>query len=219
MRIGVVGGSGGVGASTFAAVLAWAAGSGILVDLDPVGGGLDVLLGIEHEPGARWSGLRLDGGRLDPELLADGLPRWAGVPVLAVDLPPPDGPEPVLAAASGKGVAVIDLPRASSPSRDAAAAGCEFVVMVVEARVRCLAAARAVLASLPDVPVGVLVRRGDVPSGDVAAVVGVNLLGAVPAMARGIDLTGGRVPRALARVAAGVLDGALDGALDGLGPR
>lgn len=205
--IGVVGGNGGVGASTFAAVLAWAAASGVLVDLDPVGGGLDVLLGIEHEPGARWSGLRLDGGRLDPELLAGGLPRWAGVPVLAVDLPPPDDVAPVLAAASGAGVAVIDLPRAASPARDAAAAVCDFVVVLVQARVRSLAAARAVLASLPDVPVGVLLRQADVPHDEAAALIGAEPLGAVPAAGRGVDLTGGRVPRGLARVAAGVLDG------------
>src|SRR6185312_17116098 len=88
--IGVIGGNGGVGASTFAAVLAWAAVSGVLVDLDPVGGGVDVLLGIERAPGARWSGLRLDGGRLAPEVLTAGLPRWAGVPVLAADRSPPD---------------------------------------------------------------------------------------------------------------------------------
>jgi hypothetical protein len=205
--IGVVGGNGGVGASTFAAVLAWDATSGVLVDLDPVGGGLDVLLGIEQEPGARWSGLRLDGGRLDPSLLAGGLPRWAGVPVLAVDLSPPEVVEPVLAAASHGGVAVIDLPRAASYTRDAVAAACDFVVVVVEARVRPLAAARAVLAALPDVPVGVLLRRGDVPMDDVAALLGVGPMGTVPAAARGVDLTDGRVPRGLARVAAGVLDG------------
>src|SRR5262249_43474442 len=43
--IGVVGGRGGAGASTFAAVLAAMAGLGgraILVDLDPIAGGLDV---------------------------------------------------------------------------------------------------------------------------------------------------------------------------------
>lgn len=206
--IGVVGGSGGVGASTFAAVLAWAAVSGVLVDLDPVGGGVDVLLGIEHEPGARWSGLRLEGGRLDPEVLSGGLPRWAGVPVLAADRSPPDEVEPVLAAAAaGAGVAVLDLPRARSAARDAAAASCDVVVVLVEARVRAVAAARAVLSALPDVPVGVLLRRADLPRDEVAAVLGVAPLGTVPVVIRGVDLSGGRPPRSLVRVAAGVLDG------------
>ena len=69
---GVVGGSGGVGASTFAAVLAAVTARAMLVDIDVVGGGIDVLLGIEDVPGARWSGLRVGGGRLDPGSLADG---------------------------------------------------------------------------------------------------------------------------------------------------
>lgn len=207
--IGVVGGSGGIGASTFAAVLAWAAAVAVLVDLDPVGGGLDVLLGVEQEPGARWSGLQLDGGHLDAGLLAGGLPRWAGVPVLAVDLPPPSAEAvlQVVAAASGNAVAVLDLPRVGSPSRNAAATVCDVVLVLVEARVRPLAAARAVLAALPDVPIGVLVRRGDVPVDDAAAVIGADPLGTVPTLSRGVDLSGGRVPRGLARVAAGVLDG------------
>jgi cellulose biosynthesis protein BcsQ len=203
----VLGGSGGVGASTFAAVLAWAAGRAVLVDLDPVGGGLDVLLGIEDQPGARWSGVRLDGGRLDPQLLADGLPRWAGVPVLAADLSPPTASiEPVLAAASAVGVAVLDLPRGLSPPRDAAAERCDVVLVLAEARVRPLAAARAVLATLPDVPAGVLVRRGDVPVEEAIGLLGSDPVGFVPMVARGVDLTGGRVPHGLARVAAGVVD-------------
>src|SRR5664279_4433323 len=89
--IGVIGGSGGAGSSYFAAVLAALCLPSVLLDVDPVGGGVDVLLGIESVPGARWSGLRLDGGRLDPALLADGLPRWRDVAVLATDaeVPPP----------------------------------------------------------------------------------------------------------------------------------
>ncbi|MGH8862840.1 MAG: septum site-determining protein Ssd, partial [Jatrophihabitantaceae bacterium] len=86
--IGVIGGSGGVGASTFASVVASVAGRAVLIDLDTVGGGIDVLLGMEETAGARWSGLRVGGGYLDPALLADGLPRWRDVAVLAADEPP-----------------------------------------------------------------------------------------------------------------------------------
>ena len=116
--LGVVGGSGGAGSSTFAAVLARTAPSAMLIDLDLVGGGLDVLLGIEATPGARWSGVQLDGGRLDPELLERGLPRWCGVPVLAVDsgVLPPIGA--VLAAARERGTVVLDLPRQPDPVRE-----------------------------------------------------------------------------------------------------
>src|SRR5579875_2141374 len=86
--VAVLGGSGGVGASTFAAALATAAGRAVLVDCDPLGGGIDVLLGVEAVPGARWSGLRVNGGRLDPHALDEGLPRWRDVRVLAADAPP-----------------------------------------------------------------------------------------------------------------------------------
>lgn len=56
--LAVLGGSGGAGASTLAAALAWrAAGRGetvVLVDVDRLGGGLDLLLGAERVPGWRW---------------------------------------------------------------------------------------------------------------------------------------------------------------------
>src|SRR3954468_4077584 len=95
--IGVVGGSGGVGASSFAAVLAVVAGDSVLVDLDVAGGGVDVLLGIERMAGARWSGLQLAGGRLAPTALISGLPHWGRCAVLAADVPELD-PEAVLQA-------------------------------------------------------------------------------------------------------------------------
>jgi hypothetical protein len=72
--VGVVGGSGGVGASTFAAVLALGAaratrGPAVLIDLDPIGGGIDVLLGVQSIPGLRWSGVSGAGSPLLAESL------------------------------------------------------------------------------------------------------------------------------------------------------
>jgi len=229
--LGVVGGSGGIGASTFAARLAAAAAPATLVDLDPVGGGLDTLLGIEQLPGARWSGLRLAGGYLDPALLAEGLPRWRSVAVLAADVPPTPAPAvQVVEVASLGGPVVVDLPRHPCPLRDEVLPGCALVVAVVAAGVRELAAARAVLQSLPGVavdgvpvdgvpvdgvpvdgvPVGVVLRRGPVPVAEAVALLGAPLLGVLPASA---PATG--VPRAVGRVAAGLLDGLSDGLSDG----
>lgn len=209
--MGVIGGSGGVGSSTFAAVLAWAA-RGTLVDLDPWGGGIDVLLGIESVPGARWSGVRVGGGRLEPALLSAGLPRWAGVPVLAADRSPPsDGLNEVLAAVAELGCVVLDLPRAPSAERDLALEACALVVVVGRAGVRQLTAARAVISALPDVNVGVVLRRGEVPMGDAEPLVGAALLGVVPHLTRQLPLGSGRPPRTLLRVAAGILDGLATG--------
>jgi hypothetical protein len=202
--VGVLGGSGGVGASRFAAALAAAALPSMLVDVDGVGGGVDVLLGIEAVAGARWSALRLDGGWLDPALLADGLPRWGSVAVLATDAGPP--PETaalqVVDAAAEFGAVVVDLPRAPSPMRDAVLRRCTLCVVLAVAEVRELAAARALLRTLPATPVGAVVRRGTLAVGDAAALLGVPLLGVLPVL----DRSSG-VPRATARVASGVVDG------------
>jgi hypothetical protein len=209
--LGVVGGSGGVGASTFAAVLAAVTGRAMLVDLDVVGGGIDVLLGIEGVPGARWSGLRVGGGRLDPKLLADGLPRWGPVPVLAADSPPDsaDAVAQVLAAAASLGPVVIDLGRGPTGPRDAGVARCVLVVLLAVAQVRGLIAARAVAASLSGAPTGLVLRRGSVAPDQAAPMTATALIGVVPALAASRDrvVDARRPPRALARMAAGVLDG------------
>jgi secretion/DNA translocation related CpaE-like protein len=206
--VGVLGGSGGVGASTFAAALATSAGRAVLIDCDPVGGGIDVLLGIEAVPGARWSGLRVDGGRLDPQLLDDGLPRWRDVRVLAADVAPPaNGLAEVVTAAAELGVVVVDLPREPGPLRAAALECCRLCVLLASARVSALAAARATMPA--GAAVGVVLRRGPradaIPTVDAVRMLGAPLLGALPAL-DGSDV-GAEIPRTLLRVAAGVLDG------------
>jgi MinD-like ATPase involved in chromosome partitioning or flagellar assembly len=207
--LGVVGGSGGVGASSFAAVLAAVAGESLLVDLDVAGGGLDVVLGIEGEAGARWSGLHLAGGRLDPEELRAGLPRWGSCAVLAADTAELD-PEAVLQVvevAGPDGPVVIDLPRRSCAERAAALLRCDLVVIVARGDVSGLVGAHAVVAALPELPVGVVVRRGDVPAAQAARLVEVPLLGELPALGSRLVLDPRRLPRRSASVAEGVLAG------------
>lgn len=208
--VGVVGGRGGVGASTFAAVLALMCG-GVLVDLDPLAGGVDVLLGIEHVPGARWSQLRLAGGRLDSQALIGGLPRWGPVPVLAADAGGPDrlGAAAVLDAAAQVGPVVLDLPRAPTAGGEVAISRCALVVVVVPATVAGVAGARTVRGTIRGAPIGLLVRRGPVPAGQVGRLVGAPVLGVLGGRrlspVRGLDPGG--VPRRLRRVARGLLDG------------
>lgn len=206
----MVGGSGGVGASTFAAVLALVAAPSVLIDLDVAGGGIDVVLGIEQAPGARWSGLRLAGGRLDPALLADGLPRAGPVAVLAADTVAVDSAAvlQVLDAAGELGCVVLDLPRASCAARAAGLLRCDLVVVVARADVAGLVAAHATVSALPDRPIGLVVRRGTVDPGEAAGMVGVPLLGVLPPLAGApLVLDPRRPPRSSARVAAGVLTG------------
>ncbi|WP_295653117.1 chromosome partitioning protein [uncultured Dietzia sp.] len=76
-RLVVLGAVGGCGTSTLAAALAIRASPRrrtLLVETDPCGTGLDLLLGVEDEPGLRLQDVRADLGGPDPEAL------WAAVP-------------------------------------------------------------------------------------------------------------------------------------------
>jgi hypothetical protein len=201
--IGVVGGHGGIGASSFAAVLA-AVGGATLVDLDAIGGGCDVLLGIEDVPGARWSAMRLGGGSLDGAALAAALPSWRRTPVLAADAPPNHFAE-VVRAASTVGPVVLDLPRGVFDVRDEAASLCSLVVVLAAAEVRPLVAARTLIGGLPDVPVGAVIRRGTVPTARVSEYLGTPLVGVLRRRCR-VEPTR-PLPRDVARLARGVLGG------------
>lgn len=153
----VVGGAcGGAGASTLAAALAVAAGGAaadggvLLVDGDGWAAGLDLLLGAEREPGLRWPELVGVSGRVAGPALAAALPEAAGVAVLSASREhPQELPAEALLAvcagarASGCGV-VLDLP-VRSPAAEALLAEADLSVLLVPARLRAAAAARALL--------------------------------------------------------------------------
>jgi secretion/DNA translocation related CpaE-like protein len=123
--IGVLGGSGGVGASVVAAGLALRATEGarnsVLVDLDPAGGGADLLLGVEQQPGQRWSDLCTVRGSLDVEVLAPVVhPQHPGLHVLAWPRAGADVETTTIAAVLDAcrtrfDTVVVDLPRQSLP--------------------------------------------------------------------------------------------------------
>jgi hypothetical protein len=85
--IAVMPASGGVGATTLGAAIAVrAAAAGreaVAVDLDRFGGRLDVVLGVEQEPGWRWDRLQDVAGVVDGSSLARELPRVGSVAVLS----------------------------------------------------------------------------------------------------------------------------------------
>jgi secretion/DNA translocation related CpaE-like protein len=155
--VAVVGGAcGGAGASTLATALALAARTAtaegvLLVDGDGWAAGLDLVLGAERSPGLRWPELADVRGRVAGPALAAALPEAGGVPVLAAsrDRPGEVPTEALLAVAtgardSGCGV-VVDLP-VRSPAAEAALAETDLAVLLVPARLRVAAAARALLA-------------------------------------------------------------------------
>jgi secretion/DNA translocation related CpaE-like protein len=162
--LAAVGGScGGAGASTLATALALIAGRAgpgvLLIDADPWGGGLDLLLGAERTEGLRWPQLTDLRGRVAGDALMAALPDVGGVCVLAASRGAP-GPVPgeameavIEAARYGGWPVVVDLPRPGptgpDPVAEAVLADADLAVLVVPARLRAASAARA-LAVDPD---------------------------------------------------------------------
>lgn len=157
--VAAIGGRGGVGTSTLVAGLAWAAAEGggraAAVDLDPLGGGLDLLVGAEREPGWRWPRLAAAQGHLAS--LTGRLPSVEGIDVLAMARwseesvgAPEVGPLAVAAVldslARSHALVAVDLPRAVSPAVSPAVGQAlqraDTCLLVVPADVRGVAAGR-----------------------------------------------------------------------------
>lgn len=145
-----VGGScGGAGASTVATALSLAAGPGVLlVDGDPWGAGLDLLLGAERVDGLRWPDLAGLRGRVAGDALLAALPEVRGVHVLASSREAP-GPVPdealaaVVEAARSVGCpVVVDLPRIAPSGSSAVLEDADLAALVVPGRLRAATAAR-----------------------------------------------------------------------------
>jgi len=189
--VAVIGGCGGAGASSLAVALAQVATDALLVDLDPWGGGIDLLLGGETTPGLRWPDVALQGGRLTWSAVRDALPRHRGVSVLSgtrrgyeLDA----GPVHAVVDAGRRGaVSVIcDLPRRFTDAAQAALSAADLVVVVSRCDVRACAATGAMAAALSSVNPNVgLVVRGPSPGGlraaEIADITGLPLLAAIRA--------------------------------------
>ncbi len=196
--VGVLGCRGGAGASVFACALAAAAVrrrmTPFLLDLDPLGCGLGVLLGADEVVGLTWDQVRSGSGRIPARSLESAVPRVGGVAVLGW---PDDG---VVGLDAGVAAAVVDTSRRCAPitivdlglghgaHQLEALARCDRAFMIVPADVRSVRAARRGAARLADT--FEIVVRGPNPGGltgaDVGQAVGVAVVAAVAAE-RGLD--------------------------------
>ena len=150
-----VGGCGGAGATTLAAAVA-VTGSRrglrtMLIDGDPLGGGIDLALGNETDRGSRWPELLNAAGRVSAAALRSALPLVEGLAVLSWDRSevtslPPEAMRSVLGAAQrSSDLVVVDLPRRANPAAEEAFVRATATLVVVPRDVRsCAAAARLV---------------------------------------------------------------------------
>src|SRR3954454_8486273 len=211
--------SGGAGASTLAVGLALAAArlgtDTVLVDADPTGGGLDLLLGAEHATGLRWPDVAALGADASSDAILDGLVRAAPqLRLLSWDrhdggraLPHPSWPSPGAGRAQ-VGLVVLDLPRLTA---DAPPPAADLVLLVVRAGVRQTVAAAESAARLRAAvdDVRLVVRRAArrVPAAaEIATAVGLPLALELSENRRlNAAADDGQLPRALARMPFGSL--------------
>ena len=156
--IAVIGGRGGAGASVLAAGLAVTAVRAglrtLLVDADPLGGGIDLVLGWEGLQGLRWPALRDVSGRVSVPALVDALPRQGELIVLSWDRGTPVAvPAEAMAATieagrNGRDLVVVDLPRRLDDAALLALQSADRTLLVVPAELRATAAAGRVAAAI-----------------------------------------------------------------------
>ncbi|WJZ06692.1 septum site-determining protein Ssd [Corynebacterium glaucum] len=224
--IAVVGAAGGAGVSTLAAAVSARAGAGsVLVDAHPRSGGLDLLLGIEEVPGARWGEIELGEGVIARGDLLRALPSTdAQVAVLTVARTTIVDPFPLraedvdaaVAACASDGVTVIDAPVSAIPPR------CDLAGIVVPAQLRPAAAAAAIVAQCDAAGIahGLIVRDcawASLNQSELERVTGSRVLARLRTcrgLARTIERGGlpARLPRPLAHAADAVLAEATRGA-------
>lgn len=213
--VAVLGGRGGAGASVLAAGLAvTAAAFGrrvLLVDADPLGGGLDLVLGWEDDTGLRWPELTGSSGRLDPGGLVGALPGRGDLALLSFDrrdlaTAPPEAMAAVLAAGrAARELVVVDLPRRLDTAATVALQTADRALLVVPAEVRAATAAAKVAAEAAKHCADLrLVVRGPSPgrlsAEEISRSLGLPLAGTLrPEQGLPATLEGGQAPTATGR--------------------
>jgi secretion/DNA translocation related CpaE-like protein len=212
--VSVVGGRGGAGASVVAAALAGVAvRAGLrtfLVDGDRLGGGIDLVLGKEGAPGARWPDFAERRGRLSCSALRDALPGTDRLAVLSwgrgdtSPIPAAAMRSVLQAAARGSDLVVVDLPRHLDEAGVEALLATDVVLLVVPAEVRATVAADQVATAVRRYvgDIRVVVRRpapGGLSAEVIAKSLGLPLAGSVSADRRLAAALEGTDPSVLAR--------------------
>lgn len=197
--MGIIGGSGGAGATTTAIWLAQAAAghgvSTVLIDGDRWGGGLELAVTADEIPGLRWPDFAETRGSIDPSQFRDSLPMAGGFAYLSwpgtresVQIPAADAVAAVVDAARRSfELILVDIGR-SGEGLGTLAWDCDRILLLTMAHLKSAVAAARVLNELPPVDAGLLVRGTGTTSVDaplIAETLGLPLLGVLPEM-RGV---------------------------------
>jgi secretion/DNA translocation related CpaE-like protein len=231
--VSVVGARGGAGTSVLAVALACAAAgrkrSVLLVDADPLGGGIDLAIGCEGVVGTRWRDFANRSGRLPAATLTQSLPQRHGVHVLSYDRSASDADVSSAAAAAVLEAArrsfdmvVVDLPRTANALARVVHSVTDTLLLLTPRDVRSVAAASTVAANLAPGLTPLLVSRGPAPGGlavsDICRILQLTAISEVPydktlpsQLERGV--APGSLPRSALAKAAGQLIDALDPAV------
>lgn len=205
----VVGARGGAGASVFAIAVGLTAlrqgANALIVDCDPRGGGLDVVLGAEAEEGLRWPDMELTAGRIAATALHMALPaRKRGDAQMALlsaaragNAPAADAVAAVVEAGRRAGeVVVCDIPRHLDHTALAAVDRADLTAIITPAEVRACVTARQLAKELTErgAETQLIVRGpspGPLPLREIPAYVNVPVLtymDAEPGVARALEL-------------------------------
>lgn len=234
----VTGARGGVGASVLACGLGVSAArqglATLLIDADPQGGGLDMVLGWEGVDGLRWPDLTDLTGPFDAERLRSRLPERDGLAILSfdheriADLPPRTLAAVLDAARTCHDLVVIDAPRHTEDWLPAVVGRGDALAIVVPGEVRAAAAARQLIARCADNRDQLrLIFRGPSPgrltAADIAEVVGIPVAAELhtdPRLSTAAEI-GGMAARArrgnLEKVSARLLRGLAEPAVEEVG--
>lgn len=223
--VAFVGAAGGAGTSTIAAAVARAAAADthpVVVDAHRYSGGLDLLLGVEEEVGARWGEIEIGEGSVDRAQLRQALPQTKdGIAVLTAartTVPAAAGAHGGLRAEVDRvttvlgagGFTVVDAPPDALPNR------CDHAFVVVPAEVRAAAAAALISAECraADTPVSLVLRHrswSGLSAQEVERVAGADVVAEVkhlPRLVRACEVDGlpARLPGPLSAAAETILE-------------
>ena len=150
-------------------------GPAVVIDADPLGPGVDRVLGLDGHDGVRWDALCQTTGRFSGRSLRDSLPRRDQLGVLTWYSGPQGSLQAfavrnaIAAAQRGHDTVVLDLPRAVDPLVEEMVARCDRVYVLTVPTVAGLASTARLCSRFRDAsPLRIVLRGNDVSPDAVA---------------------------------------------------